>query len=158
MSLHRYTPEFITTHTPCMGMNGAQKNSLTHNGISTHTPVWGWTEFQKCYLLGIAISTHITRKGMNLCHYIATHQNLLQPTPPHGDELHSFKEYSIAKILQPTPPYGDERLYATRKKQSIYISTHTPVRGWTFCCCMCGCLRLFQPTPPHGRWTFYKQC
>ena len=23
---------------------------------------------------------------MNLCHYIATHQNLLQPTPPHGDE------------------------------------------------------------------------
>jgi len=26
------------------------------------------------------------RMGMNLCHYIDTHQSLLQPTPPQGDE------------------------------------------------------------------------
>ena len=66
--------------------------------------------------------------GMNLCHYIATHQSLLQPTPPYGDEQHGVVLSDIKITLQPTPPYGDEP-----------ESTEAAVE------CM-----QFQPTPPHG--------
>ena len=66
--------------------------------------------------------------GMNLCHYIATHQNLLQPTPPYGDELKVILDAKNCTPFQPTPPYGDEQK-----------SNATNCRP-----------RKFQPTPLQG--------
>ena len=46
--------------------------------------------------------------GMNLCHYIDTHQSLFQPTPLQWGEL----PFAVACVgnpkFQPTSPYGDE--------------------------------------------------
>ena len=66
--------------------------------------------------------------GMNLCHYIDTHQSLLQPTPRMGMNVKRRKVRKAQRELQHTPPYGDEQ-------------TAFELNYWS---------GVFQPTPPYG--------
>ena len=63
--------------------------------------------------------------GMNLCHYIDTHQSLFQPTPLQWGEL----PFAVACVgnpkFQPTSPYGDE-LMSLHSYTPKFITTHTP--------------------------------
>ena len=69
--------------------------------------------------------------GMNLCHYIATHQNLLQPTPPYGDEQKSNATNCRPRKFQPTPLQGGGERHTTNWKETIiYFNPHLPHGGW----------------------------
>ena len=87
--------------------------------------------------------------GMNLCHYIDTHQSLFQPTPLQWGEL----PFAVACVgnpkFQPTSPYGDEPTGITEIFNLFHFnphprmgmninSTYLKKREW----------RL-QPTPPY---------
>ena len=70
--------------------------------------------------------------GMNLCHYIDTHQSLFQPTPLQWGEL----PFAVACVgnpkFQPTSPCGDEQTILLSGYIAPNITTHTPRMGMNF--------------------------
>ena len=89
--------------------------------------------------------------GMNLCHYIATHQNLLQSTPPYGDEHTKRKSlWNSTRIITTHTPHGDEHHTTNWKETIIYFNTH-PRMGmninWTMHNYV---LEYFNPHPHMG--------
>ena len=159
---------------PRMEMNRWMQMMFIACLITTHTPVWGWTleititsrstSFQPtpphggwtvCTTDWIFTDSYFNPHpcmGMNLCHYIATHQNLLQPTSPHGDEHTKRKSlWNSTRIITTHTPHGDERHTTNWKETIIYFNTHLPHGGWTDSWYLqTNPMTTFQPTPPRG--------
>ena len=91
--------------------------------------------------------------GMNLCHYIDTHQSLLQPTPPYGDEQTAFELNYWSGVFQPTPPYGDEqKSNATNCRPRKFQPTPLQGGGERHTTNWKETIIYFNPHLPHGGW------
>ena len=116
------------------------------------------------------------RMGMNCGLLVILHRsNYFNPHPRMGMNILGYSDHFAETLFQPTPPYGDE-LMSLHRYTPEFISTHTPAMGWTSICrCLCWKSKIsthiplrgwtnrnyrniqfisFQPTPPHGGWTF----
>ena len=133
MSLHSYTPKFITTHTP--------------HGDERHTTNWKETI--------IYFNTHLPHGGWTDSWYLQTnHMITFQPAPLQGG-----LPFAVACVgnpkLQPTPPYGDEHIGSDLQTQCTQFQPTPPHWGWTKPKHAAESYAIFQPTPPHGDelWT-----
>ena len=179
--------------TPRMGIDCIHPCTLCYVTISTHTPVWGWTT--DCLTL-MQTGTHFNphpRMGMNDTPVVNFHlMHNFNPHPAWGWTKQFDKESALPNfqltprkgwtywfavsaghvLFNPHPRMGMNNYWIGNYPIS-YISTHTPVWGWTSAIIFCPssvsisthtpvwgwtnvndapalAAMLFQPTPPYG--------